>query len=402
MSPTWWWSLAAFAVAALTGSALRFGMLHGFPAGLEFVNVRHAHSHLMYFSWVTPALMMLMMVALRGWGIRVRGTGVAGFALLCGLTTFVPFLLSGYGLLRVGGAQLPLSMITSALNGVAWYAFVGVYVAATWGRARSLPLRAFDAALFLLILASMGALGLAGTGLAGAADPAWMMALVDFFLDLFGEGWFTLALLGLAYGATPPHAGRHVAERGVEILTLGLIVRSLAALAAPTGAPWLGAAAAIGTGLAGAGMLLAVWPLWRAGVPRWWALPLAFLTLKGAIEVALVWPGAAAIIDMLALRILLLHAFLLGGITLGLVAAARSAFGPAAARSPAVLDVAVLALLASLLPLTGAWPRGLSGSWALHVAAWVSLLPALAVVALVWVPTVSDRRRRRVSPGGRA
>jgi hypothetical protein len=391
--------LGAFALAALTGSSLRFGMLHGFPSGLEFVNVRHAHSHLMYFSWVTPALMMLMMVALRGWGMRVRGTGVAGLALLAGLTTFVPFLLSGYGLLRVGSALVPLSMITSALNGVAWYAFVGVYVAATWGRARSLPLRAFDAAIFLLVLASMGALGLAGTGLAGAADPAWMRALVDFFLDLFGEGWFTLALLGLAYAALRPRAGGHVAERGVEILTLGLVVRSLAALAAPTGLPWLGAAVAIGTGLAGAGLLLAVAPLWRSGVTRWWALPLAFLTLKGAIEIALAWPGAAALVDALALRIVLLHAFLLGGITLGLVAAARSAFGPAAARSPAWLEAAVLALLASLLPLSGAWPRGLSGSWALPVAAWVSLLPAVAVLALVWAPSVSDRRRRRMSPG---
>ena len=158
-------------------------------------------------------------------------------------------------------------------------------------------------------------------------------------------------------------------------------------------------AAATGTGLAGAGLLLAVWPLWRSGVTRWWTLPLAFLTLKGAIEIVLVWPGAAALIDGLALRIVLLHAFLLGGITLGLVAAARSVIGPVAARNPAWLEVAVLALLVSLLPLSGAWPRSLSGSWALPVAAWVSLLPAVAVLALAWRPWGSGRRRRRVKPG---
>jgi hypothetical protein len=394
---TWWWAIAAFAVAALTGSLLRFGMLHGLPFGLTFVNVRHAHSHLMYFSWVTPALMLLMMASLRRSGLRVRGAWVAPVALACGASTFVPFLVSGYGTVDVGGRALPLSMITSGLNGLAWYAFVGVYAAATWGRVRTLALRAFDASLFLLVLASMGALGLAGTAFAGAADPAWMLALVDFFLDLFGDGWFTLGLLGLAYASLAPVRGAGVASRGVEILTLGLVLRSLAALAAPMGGAWLPALAAAGTAASGVGLLLCVWPLWRSGGAGPWALPIAFLTAKGVVELGTASPAVAASIEAMGLRVFLLHAFLLGAVTLGLVAAARALLGRDAARYPGYLSVAVLALLVSLLPLTGAWPWA-RGAWVLPVAAWLSLAPSVALVALAWRPPVRDVSRRGPRP----
>lgn len=45
----WKAALVGFIIAGATGSLMRFGMIHGYPAGLQFVNVRHAHSHLMYF-----------------------------------------------------------------------------------------------------------------------------------------------------------------------------------------------------------------------------------------------------------------------------------------------------------------------------------------------------------------
>jgi hypothetical protein len=385
----WRWALAAFALAALTGSLLRFGMLHGFPFGLRFVDVRHAHSHLMYFAWVTPALMLSIATVLRRRGLRVRAGWVVALTLVVGFAAYPPFLLSGYGTLPLAGRDLPVSMIVASLNGLAWYGFAAVYLAATWGRSRTTTLRAFDAALFLLLLASLGAVGLAVVGTAGAADPAWMAALVEFFLDLFGEGWFALGVLGLAYAtAGRGHAAPPWASAGVELLTAGLVVRSLAALAAPTGAAWVvGAAGSVGAVLTGVGLLLAVWPLWR----HWrlltsWTIPLAFMTLKGLVEVSLAWPAARAWVDAMALRVLLLHAYLLGAVTLGLVAAARRLLGPAAAFRPAALVVAVLLLLASLLPLTGVWPRGLAGTWSLPVAAWASLLPVAALLIML-LPT---------------
>src|SRR5690606_1433652 len=94
----WRLALASFTLAALTGAFMRFGLYLGFPAGLRFGDVRHAHSHLMFFAWATPALMLCAHHALKDAGRRMPGgvkTAIA--AALAGLLAYVPFLLSGYG-----------------------------------------------------------------------------------------------------------------------------------------------------------------------------------------------------------------------------------------------------------------------------------------------------------------
>lgn len=56
----WRGGLALFVLAGATGAWMRFSFLYGFPAGLVFQNMRHAHSHLMYFGWTTPVIMGLL------------------------------------------------------------------------------------------------------------------------------------------------------------------------------------------------------------------------------------------------------------------------------------------------------------------------------------------------------
>ena len=54
-------SLGALVIAAWTGVLMRFGMVYGFPGWAQnFGAIRHAHSHLMYFGWVTLALMAMI------------------------------------------------------------------------------------------------------------------------------------------------------------------------------------------------------------------------------------------------------------------------------------------------------------------------------------------------------
>lgn len=68
LTPFLYVSLFALALAASTGVLLRFGMIYGMPAwALNFAAVRHAHSHLMYFGWVTLALMVFIWRALPGY-----------------------------------------------------------------------------------------------------------------------------------------------------------------------------------------------------------------------------------------------------------------------------------------------------------------------------------------------
>ena len=56
----WQGALAFFVLAGLTGVLFRFGVAEGVTFGFNLGYIRHAHSHTMYFGWVTPALMALI------------------------------------------------------------------------------------------------------------------------------------------------------------------------------------------------------------------------------------------------------------------------------------------------------------------------------------------------------
>src|SRR5690625_7783009 len=60
----WQLSLFSFLVAAFTGFLYRYGLFYPLPGDLGFANIRHAHSHLMFFNWITPPLLSWMVAAL--------------------------------------------------------------------------------------------------------------------------------------------------------------------------------------------------------------------------------------------------------------------------------------------------------------------------------------------------
>src|SRR5690606_34983923 len=180
----------------LTGAALRFSFLYGLPWNLRFDDLRHAHSHLMFFSWATPVLMLVAAEATRRAGGRLPGGGlVAILAGLAGLLAYLPFLLSGYRLMPVAGRELPLSMMASVLNGLVWYLFAVLYLVGTWRLTRHPALRLLDGAVVLLLVSSAGAVLLATSGISGTATPVTTAAFVDLFLTLFADGWFGLGVL---------------------------------------------------------------------------------------------------------------------------------------------------------------------------------------------------------------
>lgn len=424
----WTAMLACFVLAAATGAGLRFSWLHGLPWELSWANVRHAHAHLLFFSWATPALMLL---TLAGLGRPGAGRAPAWTAIALGAGSYLPFLLSGYAPTPLFGRALPLSMIFSGLSGLAWILFAGLWMRTRAGEVRADARRAtvdastangagtpacgegsagvarhaIDLAVFVLLVSLVGALGLAAVGMSGSGSARWMPALVTFYLDLFGEGWFALALLGVAATDLRPVAhghGRDLFGNGLnvrvlnvlalDVLALGLLVRALAALAlhgsgAPDAAwaPWAEAARFVGGVTAGSGLAWSAGTLLAAAVRtpagRLWLLPLAFLVAKGLFDVARAVPEVHAWTEAHGLRIVLLHAYLLGGITLGLLAAARRRWGlPGASRWT---DAGVLVLLAGLVPMTGLWPVGWTGPWIMPLAAWTSLAPIVAIVGVV-------------------
>src|SRR5512134_1509090 len=172
------WAVALFclALAASTGVLLRFGLLYGMPPWAQnYAATRHAHSHLMYFGWVTLALMIFIWDAVTRYTGRPLPRGAAwqlAATSLAAILSFPAFWQNGYGLTQVGPARLPLGSMVSTFNGLAWFWFIGLYVKATWRLpARPQPMRLWDCALALLLLASAGAAGLVGMVVTHAENP---------------------------------------------------------------------------------------------------------------------------------------------------------------------------------------------------------------------------------------
>lgn len=424
MLPTWRLALLSLLLAMLTGAVLRFGFLFGLPWGLRFEDVRHAHSHLMFFSWATPVLMLVAAEATRRAGGHLAGAAAcATAAAVAGLLAYLPFLLSGYRLLSVAGRELPLSMMASGLNGLLWYLFAALYLAGSWRLTRNPALRLMDGAVVLLLVSSAGAVLLAVSGMGGTATPASNAAFVDMFLTLFADGWFGLGVLAALVLTHFGSSARATPYFGAAawLVTLGLTARSVARMVA-------GAYGVTGFGPVelGAGLVAALAWLYLVGaalVGGRSAVGLApatdpvtdppgrqvayavmwLLALKAVVEALVALPVGENLYWSLGLRVLFLHAFLLGAVTLGLMAAMRTLLTPRVFLPLWWLASCVLVMVACLVPLTGAWPASLAGRWVLWSAALSSLLPALVVAyavatvrrsaRIVAGPTSSGRRR---------
>lgn len=387
----WAWpaALTCFVVAGSTGSLLRFGMLQGYPAGLQLQNVRHAHSHLMYFGWVTPSLMALIAAYLpEAVGHPLSGPykRVIGSLFVAALLAYVPFLLYGYRPATIGGLELPLSMIAASLNIVIWYAYVVLYVRSTRGVPRFHALRLWDAALAFLVLASLGAWGLAGATFLDLSTPLLATALTRLFLDLFADGWFVLGLLGVAFAVHPRASRSRGARWGENLLVVGLPVTFLLHMPAGTLPGVVRLIAGLGGVLVAAGLLANLWALVpgvRHSGHRLWLLALAFLGLKAIAQLAVSFPAGAAWGNRMALNVSYLHWLLLGFVSLGLVAAAANAWGRKVTPGRQWFAIAVLVLLASLIPLTRLWPTAWAGRPALVAAAWATTGPVVVATLML-------------------
>ncbi|HZW99571.1 MAG TPA: hypothetical protein VFF10_05870, partial [Trueperaceae bacterium] len=223
----WRLALTSFTLAALTGAFMRFGLYLGFPAGLRFTDVRHAHSHLMFFAWATPALMLCAHAALKSVGRRLPGgAALAVAAAVAGLLAYVPFLLSGYDLMRIGDAELPVSMMASGLNGIVWYGFALLYLWGSRGVRRSTTLRLMDGAVAMLVISTVGVILLMLESMSGTATSASVAANAEFYTSLFSDGWFGLGIVaGLALAYVPGRGGfGSIGPRWLGLATWSLVV----------------------------------------------------------------------------------------------------------------------------------------------------------------------------------
>ena len=396
----WVWrgALSFFILAGLTGVLFRFAVVEGFSLGLGLGNIRHAHSHTMYFGWVTPALMALIAYRLPGPGSgRIPGVRfVIGLAFLTAALAYPPFLLYGYTSASIGGASLPLAMIMAGANVLSWYAYVLLYFRARSKRPSSIALRLFDLAVFFLVLATLGAWGLSFMQVLGLDSPALRLALTHVLLDIFSEGWFVLGVLGLAAseveldGPGPKWGVRFVAVGVPFTFALGM-PSSMISMSFKILGSLGGLLTAVGTGL----IALSLWRKLGSETPQrstsiLWRFALAALGCKAFAEAVVSLMPTTDWVEIPYLRIIYLHVVLLGFVSVGLVAAARSTWGDANTKGRLAFMLSAGLLLVFLVPFSPAWPAAWRGIWTLWVVAFTAVGP---LVAAAWMLISSARNR---------
>jgi hypothetical protein len=346
----------------------------------------------MYFGWVTPALMSLIAVYI---GARTERPIprllllAIGLSIVFGLLAYPPFLLYGYRPALIGGRNLPLSVMASALNVIGWYLFAGQYRRWTKGLPRDIALQIWDAAVVFMLLATLGVWGLPLLTAFKIDSILLSIGLTHLFLETFGNGWLLLGVLGLLYAARPAAAQDPRAQRSHTVMVWGL--PALFLLGMPTHLlTWplqlIGGLAGLLVALGLWGHLLVLWP--GAGAWRW---ALIFWGLKAVTVTAVILPPVARWAEISGMRVPYLHWLLLGWITLGLLLAARDVGFTAVTRWFAYFVAAVIILQLSLLPLTGLWPAGWGGRWALQFAAVAAWGPVLVAVGMmISRPTTND------------
>ncbi len=394
----WLYALVCFVLAGLTGTLFRLGFASGtLPFELAFDNVRRAHSHLMFFSWVTPALMALMAARLdkrlpEGFG-RAMHVVIAS-NLVLGLCSFVPFLLDGYKTTSLFGRELPLSIIFSTASMFAWYAFGWLY----WKKTRDLPrdttLALWDIATVALFVSSAGAWARGALMGLGVEDPFLTDGVVHFFLGLFSDGWLGLAALGLVHD----HLGVQMRGRQrwlTALMVVGLPVTFLLGMPSAIVPQTLRQLGAIGGLMVGVGFVGHAVVLWRgrAQSAGMWSAALVFVGLKGTAQmlfIVLIVPAVAAWAEMAGLRIMYLHVLFLGAVSLALVESARLTWGNVRRAHSRWMQAAVVGLLVTMLPTTGLWPTRLFGAADLWITAAGSLLPIFAAVLILLTQPGTD------------
>ncbi len=389
-------ALAALTLAAWTGVLMRFGMIYGMPAWAQnFGAVRHAHSHLMYFGWVTLALMALIWAELPALTGRPLPRGVTiqmSLTAVLALLSFPAFWSNGYGLTAIGSARLPLGSMAATLNGLTWFLFIALYVRATRGlRERPLPIQLWDWALALMGLASLGALGLVGMVMANVREPLLQQIFLHQFLDLFAVGWFNLALLGLFWANLPDSKQARPPAFSLALLLIPTFLLGVSPSLLPSALFWTAALANAGAALALGVHGLHLWRR-RRELAALTGLALSGLASVLVIAFLLLWPGLWEHFAGGQMRVFYLHLFLLVWVSTALIGQVRRWVAPASIRFERWINglwsAGALVMVGGLLGLGLAPHLGTPMLWWLHVAAWGSLTVASAGT-LLWMESMS-------------
>lgn len=395
----WNLSLLSFIVAGITGFCYRLGMTGNVPFNLNMVNLRHAHSHLMFFGWAVPMPLYFLFHHLKketsGYSGTVKLMRYSVTAsLLFGLAAYPFFLLYGYQPVSLGSAALPLSAMLAGLVMISWYCFLFGYLRLRHVFDGDPRQRWFDGAMVMLFICSLGAWGVAVIQAAAPGNQLLTKAMTHFFLSTFTEGWVVLIIVAIIISRL--HKVHFTWPLPANLL-LGIILLG-APLTFPYGisesllSPMLLMTARLGGTMAAISLLCIFFGIIKStNLKRSiWIWPVGLLGLKALIQLtASVLPASFWLSDH-GLRIFYLHILLLGALTLTIMAMLVDK-ADIATKFFHLFAMTVVAVLLSLILLTRFWPIALTGSWIYDTVAAVAILPVITAIIL-WFRILKKKR----------
>lgn len=401
-----WWLAAVLPLGVLLRSA--FVWIYT-PGPFFWGHLIHAHSHTAYFGWVGLGLMGLILHLLPG----LTGHPVPDSRPLRWLLRLAPWAVGGAIVTFAWWGYTGPSIAFAALNEVLWFLFAVVF----WREVRGRPVRDWPAALWLmgtavclLLLSTLGTLLIIlSRAVFDSAYPLLYQGGVYLFLQVYGDGWLEVGLMGAVLAIGSGHApaltgqlagqrmawergdGRRLAFRTIALAALLLMAPASLRLLVPYGLE--GPVAALGA-LAGVALgLVQIWFLLvarRVRLPEparpWWLLAGYALAVKAGLEFMPLLPGwsdlvlnRSLVVAFLHLKLLLIvSSVLLGALALVRGRSSRVAFGLFAGGA----GMMVAALVAHGL-LTSARP---DWSESLYLLAFVASIPA--ALGGIWAAVV--------------
>lgn len=376
----WRLSLVSFILAALTGFYYRLGLVVDLPAGAELANLRHAHSHLMFFNWICPPMMILMAGAVAGSGQmgKLKPFRTCLYTMISlGFLSYPLFLIYGYRPVMIGSAEIPLSAAVSGLIMITWYWFAWIYFRYRRQMEDRLTLQLLDAALLALIISSIGAWGVTAAQFTAGPGSLLPAAMTGFFLSVFTEGWVVLGVMGVLIMLYEKKLPKQALSSGwyYAPVLFGSMLLFPFSLSRPMLTGGMLFASFIGLMLALAGLLIFLKLISRAvaGSGFTGKAILTFICLKALFMLSAmvpqgIWPGEHGV------RILYLHTLLLG-LASAVIIETFHRERQKGIRITFILSV--FFILVTLSMISGYWPAGLTPSGIFY---WVLIAAAIPVV----------------------
>lgn len=365
-------------------------MISPLPFDFSLANIRHAHSHLMFFGWA--GLMPLFLIS-KFFQFQNTSATISKWSLrsifILSLLTYPSFLMWGYKPVAIGDSNIPISAILSGFVMIGWYMFIFSFYKHQQ-KSNSYKNEWLSSALIALFLSSLGAWGVGLVGIIGVESLFISKALTHTFLSVFTEGWILLFILGfLAHQINLKNSDFTIPPNIIIwMILVGAPLSFAFGMAEHTNASFIMLWARFGSLLMSLALIMFLIELLKAKdrISTIYILPIFFLFIKALTQLSIAAFGFHHLTSDPTLRVLYLHILLLGAFTLLISSYIVKAYQIKTVYYHILSASVALTILSLILP-TPLRPLSWGGVWIYDALAIGALLPIVSI-CFIWIKSL--------------